>query len=143
MHLDDVDESILQALKGNSRISLRKLAEMVHMTAPAVAERVRRLEEQQIITQYTILIDYSKFSPKLTSYIYISMKSSNNHHGFLHFVRTKEQVRECHRVSDDADYILKVEVTNQEELNTLLSGLLNYGNYRLNTVVSSIIKNEV
>lgn len=143
MHLDDVDESILHALKGNSRISLRKLAEMVHMTAPAVAERVRRLEEQQIITQYTILIDYSKFSPKLTNYIYISMKSGNNHHSFLRFVRTKEQIRECHRVAADADYILKVEADNQEELNTLLSGLLNYGNYRLNSVASSIIKNEV
>jgi len=140
MHLDDVDESILQALKSNSRISLRKLAEMVHMTAPAVAERVRRLEEQQIITHYTILIDYSKFAPRLTNYIYISMKSDNNHHSFLHFVRTKEQIRECHRVTDDADYLLKVEVATQEELNIVLSGLLNYGNYRLNTVISSIIK---
>jgi Lrp/AsnC family leucine-responsive transcriptional regulator len=143
MHLDDVDESILQALKGNSRLTLRKLAEIVHMTAPAVAERVRRLEEQQIITQYTILIDYSKFAPKLTAYVYVSMKNSNNHHSFLHFVRAKTQIRECHRIADDAAYILKVEVTAQEELNTLQTELLNYGQYRLNSVVSSLIKNEV
>ncbi len=143
MHIDNVDESILQALKSNSRISLRKLAEIVHMTAPAVAERVRRLEEQQIITQYTILIDYSKLAPKLVAYAYISMKADNNHHSFLRFVRTKTEIRECHRIADEASYILKVEVNKQEELSTLFDELLTYGHYRLNTVASSLIKNDV
>jgi DNA-binding Lrp family transcriptional regulator len=83
--LDSVDEAILRQLKANSRLSMRRLAELVHMTPPAVAERVRRLEDRGIITGYTIQIDRTRVAPVVTAYVDVLMKS-NEHARFLVFL---------------------------------------------------------
>ncbi|HLG78346.1 MAG TPA: winged helix-turn-helix transcriptional regulator, partial [Ktedonobacteraceae bacterium] len=76
--MDTIDTAIVQALQGNSRLSMRKLARQVHMTAPAVAERVRRLEDQGIIVGYTIRVDQQKIAARLLAYVDVLMKT--NHH---------------------------------------------------------------
>jgi Lrp/AsnC family leucine-responsive transcriptional regulator len=137
--MDAVDETILRELQRNGRLSMRKLADLVYLTAPAVAERVRRLEEAGIITGYTIRMDSQKVQPKLLAYVDVFMKSSY-HQNLLQFIQDSEEVRECHRVSGDSCYLLKVEVLDQEALNRFLEDLLAYANYRLKIVVSSTIK---
>jgi|SRR6266567_8250880 len=137
--MDAVDETILRELQRNGRLSMRKLADLVYLTAPAVAERVRRLEEAGIIMGYTIRMDSQKVQPKLLAYVDVFMKSSY-HQNLLQFIQDSEEVRECHRVSGDSCYLLKVEVLDQEALNRFLEDLLAYANYRLKIVVSSTIK---
>jgi Lrp/AsnC family leucine-responsive transcriptional regulator len=141
MQLDEVDLAILQALKANSRLSLRKLAQCVHMTAPAVAERVRRLEDQQIITSYTIEIDSSKFSPKLTAYIPVFLsKREGVERSFLRFAQQREEICECYRTAGESCYLLKVSVSDHAQLNAFLDALLTYGSYRLHLVIDEAIK---
>jgi Lrp/AsnC family leucine-responsive transcriptional regulator len=139
--MDSIDGAIIQALQQNSRLSMRKLAERVHMTAPAVAERIHRLEEQGIITGYIIRVDTQKIKPMLLAYIDVIMKSSD-HQSFLHFVKVSQEIGECHRIAGDACYLLKVEVPNHSILNSFLEALLTYANYRLNMVIASTIKDE-
>lgn len=74
--LDSVDEAILRELKANSRLSMRRLSELVHMTPPAVAERVRRLEDRGIIAGYTIQVDRTRVAPVVTAYVDVLMKSN-------------------------------------------------------------------
>lgn len=138
-NVDAVDEAILRCLKGNSRISLRQMAALVHLTPPAVAERVRRLEERGIILRYTIAVNRSKLGTKLTAWINVFMKNTD-HARFLRFTEVTEEVRECHRLSGDSCYLLKVETSDQVSLERFLDGLLVYGNYRLNIALSSTIK---
>lgn len=137
--MDTIDETILRELQRNGRISLRKLAEMVYLTAPAVAERVRRLEDAGIITGYTIRIDSQKVQPKLLAYIDVLVKSSNHQH-LLRFIEESAEVRECHRVSGDSCYLLKVEAADQAALDHFLKDLLAYASYRLKPVLSSTMK---
>ena len=137
--MDAVDETILRELQRNGRLSMRKLADLVYLTAPAVAERVRRLEEAGIIKGYTIRMDSQKVQPKLLAYVDVFMKSSY-HQNLLQFIQDSQEVCECHRVSGDSCYLLKVEVLDQEALNRFLEDLLAYANYRLKIVVSSTIK---
>lgn len=139
--MDTIDQTILQTLQQNSRLSMRKLADLVHMTAPAVAERVRRLEDQGIILGYTIRVDRQKVRSTTLAYIDILMKN-NNHRHFLRFVKGRREVRECHRLAGNACYLLKVEVDDQERLNSFLEEVLLYANYRLNVVVASPVKDE-
>ena len=54
---------------------------------------MRRLEEQQVITRYTILVYRSKLAPQITAYINMFMKSGNSHHSFLEFVRNKAETQ--------------------------------------------------
>ena len=96
--MDATDRAILQALQENSRLSMRKLAERVHMTAPAVAERVRRMEDEGIILGYTIRVDQQKIAPKMLAYVDVLM-TTNQHQDFLQFIQSREEVRECHRIA--------------------------------------------
>lgn len=129
----------MQNLKENSRQSLRRLAALVHLTPPAVAERVRRLEERGIILRYTIAVDRNKLAAKITAWVNVFLKTSD-HARFLRFAEAAESVRECHRISGDSCYLLKVETADQATLERFLDHLLAYGNYRLNISLSSIVK---
>lgn len=137
--MDSVDQAILHELQKDSRLSMRKLAERVYLTPPAVAERVRRLEARGIITGYTIVIDQEKIAPKILAFVNIFMKS-NQHERFLEFVHASEVVRECYRISGDPCYLLRVETPDHAQLNAFLESILTHGNYRLNIVISSLSK---
>lgn len=137
--MDATDIAIVQALREDSRLSMRKLAAVVHMSTPAVAERVRRLEEEGIITGYTIRVDEQKIAPRMLTYVNVHMKT--NHQGFLQLIAGREEVRECHRIAGgNVCYLLKLEVINQAALNEFLDTLLPYANYSLNIVIASTVK---
>src|SRR5579883_1546526 len=140
--MDIVDRAIIQILQQNSRLSMRKLAVLVHMSPPAVAERIRRLEDLGIIIGYTIRVDEQKLQPMTLAYIDIMM-NSNDHRGFLRFVNERKEVRECHRLAGRACYLLKVEVANQNILNSFLEKVLLYANYRLSLVIASTVKDDL
>lgn len=139
--LDHVDEAIIRHLKANSRLSMRRLAELVYMTPPAVAERVRRLEEKGIIAGYTLRVDRSKVAPIVTAYVDVLMKS-NEHGRFLDFLRGRPEVREWHRISGDSCYVVKLEAESHGAIEEFLDQLLEYANYRLNLVLSSVVKED-
>ena len=139
--MDAVDQAILHHLQANGRLSMRRLAELVHLTPPAVTERVHRLEERGIIAGYTVRVDRSKVAPVLTAYVEVLMKS-NDHARFLQFVQAQGEVRECHRISGDACYLLKLEVPDPGALDRFLDQLLQHANYRLNLTISSVVKED-
>ncbi len=132
--MDTIDEMILRELQRNGRIPIRKLAELVFLSAPAVSERMRRLEKEGIITGYTIRIDSQKLQPTLLAYIDVFTKSSNHEH-LLQFIQDSSEVRECHRVSGDSCYLLKIEVPDQDALDRFLEDLLAYANFHLKVVL--------
>jgi Lrp/AsnC family leucine-responsive transcriptional regulator len=142
IHLDERDKAIIQALQENGQRSLRQLAKIVNMSAPAVGERLRRLKEQKVITGYTILVDQNLFPPLITSYITLNLRESSDHEALLEFVDEHEEIRECHRLAGGDFYLMKVEIPNQDVLNSLLSKLLRYGYYRHTLVVASVIKDR-
>lgn len=141
MFLDNTDMAILQALTANSRLSLRKLAQEVHLTAPSVAERVRRLEEQNIITGYTIKVNQAKLDPKLIAYIHIFLsKREGVEQSFLRFAEEREEIHEIYNTVGDSCYLLKAAFSNQDHLHTFIDLLHPYGSYRLHLVIAEPIK---
>lgn len=140
MDLDGTDEAILRELRRNARLSMRDLATRVHMSPPAVTERVRRLEEAGVIVGYTAVVDRSRLAPIMTAWVHVFLKGADAHSRFLRFVQEREEIRECHRISGESCYLLKVEVTQRQGLAGFLDALLSHGNYRLHTVLSSRIK---
>lgn len=140
---DDTDKAIVEALKKNARLSLRQLAQCVHMSAPSVAERLHRLEEQNIITGYTIQIDQCKLTPAyFIAYMHIFLHAEGDHKAFLAFAEKREEIKECYRTAGESCYLLKVHITDHKMLNSFLDALQPYGNYRLHLVVSEVFKKE-
>jgi Lrp/AsnC family transcriptional regulator, leucine-responsive regulatory protein len=136
--IDNTDLKILECLKNNSRLHWKEIGEIVHMTGQAVAARVEKMKELEIIRYFTVALDYSKIGKSVLAFITIFMKSTK-HAAFQDFIKSSKEIQEAHRISGDGCYWLKVCVNSQESLNTLLDEILKYGNYRLSLSISTIV----
>lgn len=135
--LDQTDFEILSLLKKNSRIQWREVGELVHLTGQAVANRIRKMEDMSIIEGYTIKLNQSKLDKSLIAFITIFMKTTD-HLSFQSFIKEKPEILEGNRISGDGCYLLKVNVSNEQELMDMLDEILKYGNYRVNISIGKI-----
>lgn len=135
--LDNTDLQILKLLKVNCKMQFRDIGEVVHLTGQAVSNRISRMEQLGVIKGYSILLDDKLLGKTITAYITIFMKTTN--HGAFHvFLNDHESVVEASRISGDGCYMLKIQVNSQEDLNTFLDSILEYGNYRINISIGKV-----
>jgi len=135
--MDDLDRAIIAELQTDARLSMRELARRVPLSAPAVGERVRRLEESGIIRRYTVDVAVPRAS--LVAFIEVTMRSAA-HERFLRFYEGEDALRECSRVSGAGCYFLRAECAGTAELDALLERLLEHANYRVSIAVSTLSK---
>jgi len=135
--LDQTDLAILELLRQNARMQWREIGEIVHLTGQAVGNRIRKMEEMGVIKAYTVTLDPQAMGPSVTALVTIYMKSPD-HASFLQFIRRNASIHEAHRISGEGCYLLRVQVSNQDELNQLLDEILHYANYRLHLSIGQV-----
>lgn len=116
--LDDLDKSLLRALQANGRISNVELARKINLSPPAVHSRLKRLEQEGYIRQYSAVVDHEKAGYDLECYIQIGLQTpqSIQVEGFREAMRNMPEVQECHHITGEYDYILKVVLKNRKYL---------------------------
>lgn len=134
---DELDLNIIDMLKINSKISLKVIGESVHLTPQAVSNRIIRLQNLGLITQYTIYTNDALLGKNITAYITIFMKTTK-HDQLKKFIKSNSIIEEAHRISGDGCYLLKVVCCTMDEINSLLDNISEYGTYRLNLSTSTI-----
>ena len=134
---DEIDLKILDMLLINSKISLKEIGEHVHLTPQGVSNRIIRLQDLGIITQYTVCINNSMLGKNITAFITIFMKTTQ-HDKLTKFIKENTIITEAHRISGDGCYLLKVICSNMDEINLLLDKIMEYGTYRLSLSTSTI-----
>jgi len=134
---DELDLKIIDMLKINSKISLKVIGENVHLTPQGVSNRIIRLQDLGLITQYTICTNDTLLGKNIIAYITIFMKTTK-HEQLIKFIKSNSIIEDAHRISGDGCYLLKVVCCNMEEINLLLDSLMEYGTYRLNLSTSTI-----
>lgn len=102
-------------------MSFAELADHVGMSGPAVAERVRKLEDRGAIVGYAALLDPQALSLGLTAYVFVSLSAEASPRAFLTSVARMHEVVECHHLAGDDDYLLKVHVDGTRGLETVVS----------------------
>ncbi|MEM6529574.1 MAG: Lrp/AsnC family transcriptional regulator, partial [Chloroflexota bacterium] len=126
---DELDRAILEELQRNGRISNADLARKVFLSPPAVHNRIKRLERNNIITEYVALVDRESVGYDLLCFVYLSLDKHDAEHwqNFREAVAAVPQVLECYQQTGDFDVIMKVVASSREALNRLihdeLSGL--------------------
>ncbi len=124
--LDAIDRKILQALQAEGRLSNVELAARVHLSAPQCLRRVRALEERGVITGYRALVPPERLGYGVRAYVSLNIAA----HAFARVreleavLRSFAQVLECHAVSGDNDYLLKVVASDLKALSTFLTDQL-------------------
>lgn len=134
---DEIDLKIIDILKIDSKVSLKTIGEHVHLTPQGVSNRIIRLQDLGLITQYTICTNNALLGKNITAYITIFMKTTK-HNQLIKFIKSTPIIEEAHRISGDGCYLLKVICSNMDEINTLLDSIMEYGTYRLNLSTSNI-----
>ncbi|BFM49963.1 Lrp/AsnC family transcriptional regulator [Marinomonas sp. THO17] len=108
--LDKVDKQILSLIQQNGRISNAKLANAVSMSETPCWRRLKRLEEEQIITSYQANLDRRRMGFGVMAFVQISC-TSHDEESTLEFERiiaNSEYVLACHNTTGEADFMLQV-----------------------------------
>lgn len=143
--MDDIDYRLVEELQRNGRATQLELARSVGLSQPAVAERIRKLEEKQVIVGYAARVDAAKLGKDITAFVGVGIEHPKYFEGFARKVLALPEVLEAHRVAGTESYILKVKTENTKTLDELLVGTLRAipGVTRTHTtIVLSSIKEE-
>ena len=139
--LDQIDWKILKELQEDGRISYAALGRIVGLTTPAVIERVRKLEDAEVISGYRAEIDTAKVGLPITAFIRMSISGVDYSH-IIEVAKQSEEVLECHRGTGGDSFIMKVAVSNVGHLQNLIDKLTPYGITTTSIVLSSPVKSR-
>jgi Lrp/AsnC family leucine-responsive transcriptional regulator len=124
--LDRVDRKILDELQKNARISYVELGERVGLSTSPCLERVRRLEQDQYITGYTAILNPDLLGAGLMVYVEIKLEYESRRifEKFKQAALRIPYLLECHLLSGDFDYLMKIRVADMQEYRELLGEIL-------------------
>ncbi|MBT3188607.1 MAG: Lrp/AsnC family transcriptional regulator [Anaerolineae bacterium] len=120
--LDTLDKNILTELQRDARISNTELARRINLSPPATLTRVKRLEKDGFIQNYAAIINRQKAGYDLLCFISVSLQLHDTDQvtGFIKIIQEMSEVLECHHVTGEYDYLLKVVTRNTEDLEHFL-----------------------
>jgi Lrp/AsnC family transcriptional regulator, leucine-responsive regulatory protein len=118
---ESLESKVLGKLMRDGRVCWSDLAQLVGLSAPAVADRVRRLEQRGVIKGYAALVDPAAVGYPLTAFVSVVLSRPRDRIAFLERVRATPEIAECHHVTGDDDYLLKVRCRSPQHLDDLLS----------------------
>ncbi|MCX7709934.1 MAG: Lrp/AsnC family transcriptional regulator [Clostridia bacterium] len=136
--MDQTDLKILDVLKENSRIPTSEISKKVNLSIPAVAERIRKMEDAGIIEKYTIKINRDKTNYKLLAFIMISLSRVEETEEFRKAIVQLESILEVHHLAGEYDYLVKVLVEDTKALEDFISNKLKRikGILKTNTIIA-------
>ena len=124
--VDSISRQILRELAHDGRVSFRELGERVGLSAPAVTERVRRLEREGVITGYRAVIDPRAFGFPMLVVVRVHSVGPRAA-GIDELAVAMPEVVECHRVTGSESHVMRVRVRDVEHLNEVVERLWEYG----------------
>lgn len=138
--MDQIDKNIVSILQSNAKISMKDLAEAVHLSSPSVTERVRKLEEQQIIEGYHAHVSLKKMNRPISALVLFESRDCKALAAFCH---SHPDVLECYRVAGEISYIVKLATSSVESLEQFIDDSMQYGTPSTNIVLSSYEKKVI
>ncbi len=123
LELDAIDLRILGLLQDNCKQSLATLGEQVQLSAPAVMERVHKLEQANVIRGYSAVLDARALGMDVAAFIGVSLSHPQYIERFLGELKGVPDVLESHHVTGEHTLMLKVKTRNTAELERLIDGI--------------------
>ncbi|MCD7782263.1 MAG: Lrp/AsnC family transcriptional regulator [Methanosphaera sp.] len=118
--MDEIDEKILNELIDNSRISISKISQKTGIPDSTISNRLKKLEENNVIEQYTTLVNPEAIGVRVTAHIIIQTETEK-HVNVEEELPKLEKVSEVFSISGEYDILIKVWAHTLEELNDIIS----------------------
>ena len=124
--LDSIDRKLLAELQAEGRVTNVDLARRVGLTAPPCLRRVRALEEDGVIRGYHADLDASKLGFAITVFAMVSLRSQAEEDlkAFEDHIQALPEVRECHMLNGEIDFILKIVSRDLQSFQEFLTSKL-------------------
>lgn len=139
MSIDRLNWKILKCLQENSRVSNVEIGRRVGISSPAVSERIKKMEDAEIIQGYTTFISPFKAGYQLKALItmraFMGMLKP-----FLEKVKTYDEVVNCYRITGDENFVIEVVLKNQKHLEQFIDQLIIYGETKTQIVLSHVVR---
>jgi Lrp/AsnC family leucine-responsive transcriptional regulator len=119
--MDALDYKALALLMERGRAPWTEVGEALAMSAPAAAERVRKLEERDVIVGYRAIANAEALGYPLLAFVHATLESGAHRPAFLKAIVRHPQVVECHHIASDDDYLLKVRCKSTADLEQFLT----------------------
>lgn len=122
MKLDEVDLKILRLLQEDARMTIKEIAGQLNLSTTPIFARIKKLENEGIIDRYIAVLNPEKLGKKLNAFANISIKEHSKQavKDFVENVVSFPEVMECHYVTGNADFIIKVLVDDIEQYNAFV-----------------------
>jgi Lrp/AsnC family leucine-responsive transcriptional regulator len=133
---DETSFRLLDELQRDARLSLAELGRRVGLSAPAVAERLQRLEHQQVLRGYHADVDPDAVGYPLTAVIRIR-PAPRQLHKVAELAKATPEVVECHRITGDDCYLIKAHLRSVSHLEEVIDRFVLYGQTTTSIVQSS------
>lgn len=118
--LDPTDIHLLDLLQRNARLSYAELGKEVGLSISAVNERLKKLDTQGYIEHYTVRINPAKAGFDVCAFIHVLLSTPEHEHDFLQSILALQEVQECHHITGEFSYLLKVRVRSTADLEAFL-----------------------
>ena len=141
MKIDEIDVRILQELQADSRISITELSKRVNLSPPSVTERVRRLEDHNIIGGYTIRLNKKELGFGIDCIVQVTMKDGQ-YEKFKSFIQDYKHSEWCYRIAGAACFIVKLSVPSLEDIEQFINAVSSYAQTNTSIVFSKVEVND-
>lgn len=142
--LDKTGWAILAALQQDARLSFHQLGRLVGLSAPATAERVRRLEEAGVIAGYRAVVPPEMIGLAITAFVRLTGVSPERYYARASTLFASiPGVREAHHVAGDDSFIVKVAARDVERLERIIGKLTTFGRSVTSIVLSTPLTRPV
>jgi Lrp/AsnC family leucine-responsive transcriptional regulator len=134
--LDATNQRILKELREDARLTMAELGRRVNLSAPAVAERVQRLERSGVITGYRATVDAAAIGYPISAIVRIR-PSTRQLHKIPELASEVPEVVECVRVTGEDCYVLRLNLRAMDDLESILDRFIVFGQTTTSIVHSS------
>lgn len=139
MSVDSLNWKILKCLQQNARMSNAEIGRRVGVSSPAVNERIKKMEDAEIIQGYTTFVSPFEVGYQLKALItlraFMGMLKP-----FLQKVKTYDEVVNCYRITGNENIVMEVVLKNQKHLESFIDQLISYGETKTQIVLSHVVK---
>ena len=139
--MDAIDKKILELLQTNGRMTVKEITQTISLTAPAVSERIKRVEKDGVIEGYTALVNPRKMGRTVHAIINVSIQQQDTD-VLLDFVHNEPMVVQCHHVTGAYSYLVKVDAYEIEDLEKLIMHFQKMGETSTQIILSTPISRK-
>ncbi|MCF8715113.1 Lrp/AsnC family transcriptional regulator [Joostella atrarenae] len=141
MKIDELNWAILRLLQQNARFTNAEIGRQIGLSSPAVAERIKKLEDLGVIGGYRAEVNHIETGYQLKAFVTLRAFMGKLK-PFLEKVKEFKEVLNCYRITGNENLVMEVVLYDQFHLEEFIDKLITYGEVRTSIVLSNVVENQ-